>query len=211
MEEKKKFYKSWWFTLLLIVIYTVAIVLVTSLVTINITKEKTIETVTSQSKEENKTKGEKTKEQEKQLKEISLKEKITEKDWEVTIQETGFKQDIIPSNPNSYYTHYQVKDTNNTYFYVVIEAKNISALGLRADSVAKVKMKYDDKYEYTTFSTIEETGGGTFTYTNITNIDPLTTRKLYYLVEVPKTIAEDGKTMNTEITVNDNTYKLIIR
>ena len=149
---------------------------------------------------------------EKENKKVTLGETIKEKDWEVKIKETGFKQDIIPSNPNTYYTHYQVKDTNNTYFYLAVEAKNISSLGLRADGVAKVKVKYNDKYEYTAFSTIEESGGGTFTYTNITDISPLTTRTVYYLVELPQTIAQETDTqLKAEISINDNTYELKIR
>ena len=213
MEEKKKFYKKWWFILLSITIYTIAIVGITCLVTYNISNNKTIETGIDEIQEkERKNKEEKIETAKAEMKEIALKEKIKEKDWEITVNEMGFKQDINPSNPNSYYTHYQVKDTVNTYFYIVVDAKNISTLGLRADSVAKVKMKYDEQYEYDTFPVIEESGGGTFTYTNITTIDPLTTRKLYYLVEIPQSIEKDiDKAVNAEITVKDNTYKLKIR
>lgn len=143
---------------------------------------------------------------------VSMGETISEKDWEVTIKETGFKQDIVPKNPQSFYSHYQVEDTNNTYFYLIVEAKNISAISLRADKVGSVKMKYNNKYEYSTFATFEESGGKDFTYTNITSIKPLTTGTLYYLVQVPKTIADETDTpVCAEIKVNDNIYKLNIR
>ncbi len=207
---KEKIYKKWWFILLLILIYTILIIGVTYLMTVRMIDKKEVEVTNNQSIGQN---DDKDKEEViEQTKEVSVKEKIEEKDWEVTIKEAGFKQDIVPSKPDSFYTHYQVKDTDNTYFYLIIEAKNISSLGLRADTVAKVKMKYDNKYEYDTFSTIEENGGGTFTYTNITNIDPLTNRKLYYLVEVPKTIEkEKSKPITAEIIINENTYNLKIR
>lgn len=211
MEEKKKIYKNWWFILLGVVIYTALIISGTYFITSNIAQETFAETKNSDTQIGKVQTNENSKKEE-QFKEVTLNNTIQEKDWEVTIRETGFKQDIIPSNPNSYYTHYQVKDTNNTYFYIIADVKNISSIGLRADNVAKVKMKYDNKYEYTTYSTIEESGGGTFTYTNITNIDPLTTRKVYYLVEVPKTISEENETaVEAEITINDNTYLLKIR
>lgn len=214
MEDKKKFYQKWWFILLVIVIYTVLIITGTYFITSSIVQETFAEAKNSNTNDTiiGKMQTSENEEQTDQFKEVTLNSTIQEKDWEVIIRETGFKQDIIPSNPNSYYTHYQVKDTNNTYFYLVADVKNISSIGLRADNVAKVKMKYDNKYEYTTYSTIEESGGGTFTYTNITNIDPLTTRKVYYLVEVPKTIAEENETaVEAEITINDNTYLLKIR
>lgn len=216
MKDKKKIYQNWWFILLGIVIYTVLIIAGTYFITSNIVQETFAEAKNSNTNTNDtmigKVQKDESEGQTDQLKEATLNSTIQEKDWEVTIRETGFKQDIIPSNPNSYYTHYQVKDTNNTYFYIIADVKNISSIGLRADNVAKVKMKYDNKYEYSAFSTIEESGGGTFTYTNITNIDPLTTRKIYYLVEVPKTIGEENETaVEAEITINDNTYLLKIR
>lgn len=206
MEEKKKIYQKWWFILLIIIVYTIIIVLITASV-MNKTSIKTGANEIEDLITEGNHKIEKQK-----PKVVTLNDKIKEKDWEVTIKETGFKQDIVPSNPDSYYTHYQVKDTNNTYFYLVVEAKNISSLELRADKIAKVKVKYNDKYEYTTFSTIEESGGGTFTYTNITDIAPLTSRKVYYLVELPQTIAQETNTqIKAEININNNLYELIIR
>lgn len=217
MEEKKKIYQKWWSILLAILVYTAVIIAGTYFITSNIVQETFAEDKNDNTNTNNVAIGqvqanENNKAQEKMPKEVVLDNAIQEKDWEITIKEVGFKQDIIPSNPNSFYTHYQVKDTNNTYFYIILDAKNISTLGLRADSIAKIKMKYDNKYEYDTFSTIEESGGGTFSYTNITNIDPLTTRKIYYLVEVPKTIAEENETaVEAEITINNNTYLLKIR
>lgn len=211
MEEKKKIYQNWWFILLAVVIYTVLIICGTYFITSNILQETFTEAKNSDTQIGKVQTNENSKKEE-TFTEVTLNNTIQEQDWEVTIRETGFKQDIVPSNPNSFYTHYQVQDTNNTYFYIILDVKNISTLGLRADNVAKVKMKYDNKYEYDTFSAIEESGGGTFTYTNITNIAPLTIRKIYYLVEVPKTIAEENETaVETEITINNNTYLLKIR
>ncbi len=211
MEEKKKIYQNWWFILLAVVIYTVLIICGTYFITSNILQETFTEAKNSDTQIGKVQTNENSKKEE-TFTEVTLNNTIQEQDWEVTIRETGFKQDIVPSNPNSFYTHYQVQDTNNTYFYIILDVKNISTLGLRADNVAKVKMKYDNKYEYDTFSAIEESGGGTFTYTNITNIAPLTIRKIYYLVEVPKTIAEENETaVEAEITINNNTYLLKIR
>ena len=212
----KNLIKKWWFILIVVVIYTIIVAGITYFVVINKNKNNTINTVnnystnqtTLEEKKDNKEETENSEQENEKIKQIALNKKIKEKDWEIVVKETGFKQDITPSNPDSYYSHYQVKDTSNTYFYIVIDAKNISSLALRADTVAKVKMKYDDKYEYDTFSTIEESGGGD---TNITDIDPLTTRKVYYLVEVPKEISNNKeKSINAEITINNNMYNLKI-
>lgn len=53
---------------------------------------------------------------------------------------------------------------------VTISIKSLLESGKSADEFASVTIKYDGKYEYNTFSTIEENGGADFSYTNITSI-----------------------------------------
>ena len=78
-----------------------------------------------------------------------------------------------------------------------------------ADGVGSVKIKYADKYEYTSFSIIED--GGDFTYSNITNIDPLTVGKPHYLFDIPDEVANNEDSIVAYITIKGSTYELKIR
>ena len=56
------------------------------------------------------------------------------------------------------------------------------------------------------FSAIPDDTTG-FTYSNITNIKPLTSQKIYYLMEMPKNISDETNTpVEIHIKVNDTTY-----
>lgn len=125
---------------------------------------------------------------------INIGETIKGKDWEITISEAKFSQRVDPpEKSSSFYQYYQVEDTSNTYFCVILDCKNISNLELKADKVAKVSAKYNNQYNYSSFSTMPEKNLG-FTYTNITNIKPLTSNKIYYLAEMPNTISTETDT-----------------
>lgn len=124
-------------------------------------------------------------------------DKLSKKDLsEVTIKSIKFTDKVEPSNPSSYYTYYEVKDTSNTYLALKINVKNLKGDSLDADKVMNAKLIYNDKYTYDCFSTIEK--DGTFTYTNITSIDPLKKSVIYYLFEVPKEV-KDG---DVELQIN---------
>lgn len=142
---------------------------------------------------------------------VQLEETMQGKDWEVKISEVKFGQRINPPAQNTFYNYYQVEDTNNTYLCVVLDCKNISSLELRADKVATVKAKYNNNYTYSSFSAIEDGTLG-FTYTNITNIDPLTSKKVYYLAEMPKTVEDETDTpVEVELKIDNNLYYYKVR
>lgn len=142
---------------------------------------------------------------------INIGENVQSKDWEIKITEVKFGQRINPPTQPMFYSYYQVKDTSNTYLCVVLECKNISTLELGADTVAIVKAKYKDQYTYSSFSAIEDRTLG-FTYTNIRNIDPLTSKKVYYLAEMPKMIEDEQDTpVEIEIKINNDIYYYKVR
>ena len=137
---------------------------------------------------------------------LNLNESVTEKDWEFSIENVYFGQRINPPTQPAYYTYYQVKDTNNTYLCIILNAKNISNVGLSAEDVANVKVKYNNNYNYPSFSVSPDTNLG-FTYSNITEIKALTSSKVYYLVEMPNSVSTETDTpIEIEITVNNNKY-----
>ena len=137
---------------------------------------------------------------------ISKDDVIKGKDVEINIENVQFSQDVEPPVKNTFYTHYQVDDSSNTYLYLVLNCKNISTIDLKASSVANVIAKYNNAYTYNSFSTIPDNVTG-FTYSNITNIKPLTSQQIYYLAEMPKSIEDETDTpLEVQIKVDDKTY-----
>lgn len=137
---------------------------------------------------------------------IAMGDIVTEKDWEFSIEDTYFGQRINPPTQPSFYNYYQVDDTNNTYLCIVLNAKNISTVELKADDFANVKVKYNNNYTYSSFSVSPDKNLG-FTYSNITSIKPLTSDKVYFLVEMPNSVSTETDTpISIEIKVNNTTY-----
>ena len=138
--------------------------------------------------------------------EIKIGEVITGKDWEFSVKDVTFGQRINPPDASGFYTYYQVDNTDNTYLCIVLNVKNLSELDLRASKFATLKVKYNNQYTYTSFSAIPDKTTG-FTYTNITNIKPLTSDTIYFLSEMPKNISNEKDTnIQIEIKSEDKTY-----
>ena len=130
---------------------------------------------------------------------------------EFTVNYADLKKEVLPPNPDSFYTYYEEKD-GMTYLDVAISTKNLRTTARRADDFGSVKAICGEGYEYNGFSILEESGGGNFTYTNITNIDPLQTSAIHYLISIPNELADDAATPITlEITMLDNDYTLAVR
>ncbi|OEC01369.1 hypothetical protein GY31_13860 [Lysinibacillus sphaericus] len=130
---------------------------------------------------------------------------------EITVNSNNFGQVINPPNPGDFYTYYENKEPDQVFLNTVITVKSLQTSGKSASDFVNVKIIYDNKYEYTTFSTLEEDGGANFTYTNITNIEPLQSGVLHFLASVPSNIENDGKPLKAVISVKGNTYEHIIR
>ena len=136
---------------------------------------------------------------------IKLGETITTKDWEITIDSAQFSQKVEGPQQSGYLRSYhQVDDPDNTYLYVVLNCKNISALDIDSDKVANVNVKYKDFYQYSSFSTTLDGLLGS------TSIKPLTSEKIYYLSEMPKSI-EDDTDSPIEIYINVNSETFIYK
>lgn len=130
---------------------------------------------------------------------------------EITINNNVFGKQISPPNPSSMYTYYKNEEEGEVYLDTSISVKSLLTTGQSSDEFVDVKIIYDEKYEYKTFSTIEDRGGEDFTYTNITSIEPLKTGTLHFLASVPEQVEKDGKPLKAIITVKGQTYEQIIR
>lgn len=143
---------------------------------------------------------------------IKKGETVTIQDFaDITVTGNKISKKIEPSKPGDFHTLYKSKETDSTFFALIIKAKNLGTEGIKADKIAEVNLKFDNKYDYDTFSTIEERGGEDFTYTNITSVDPLKTGTLYYLSEIPNEVAKSDKPLKAEIKIQDKVYEYTIR
>ncbi len=77
---------------------------------------------------------------------------------EITLKSNNLGQIINPPNPGDFYTYYENKEPNQVFLDTVITVKSLQTSGKEASDFVSVKIIYDDKYEYTTFSTLEENG-----------------------------------------------------
>ncbi|AFS79207.1 hypothetical protein Curi_c22040 [Gottschalkia acidurici 9a] len=130
---------------------------------------------------------------------------------EFVINDIKFGKTINPPNPASFYTYYEAKEPNTTYLDTVINIKSLLTSGRSADEFMSVEVIYNDKYKYSTFSTIEEDNGGSFTYTNITSIEPLKNGTLHFLAEVPDEVEQSNGKLALKINVNNQEYQCNIR
>jgi hypothetical protein len=128
-----------------------------------------------------------------------------------TITRAYFSKQVKPSKASGYYSFYDSKDPNNTFFDTIVSIKNLQTSDLTADNVGSVTIIYNEIYKYKTFATIEENGGSNFTYADITSIAPLTTATIHYLAEVPAELENSNSPIAIIFTVNGIDYKIIFR
>lgn len=107
------------------------------------------------------------------------------------ILSTKYTADVLPPNVSGFYTHYPVDDpSNNVFFVVYCDLTNDSSSAIRSDDMISIKAIFDGKYEYTANMALEKKDGSGFDYSNITNINPLETRKAVFMFEVPKKVQD---------------------
>ncbi len=151
---------------------------------------------------------EKTDPKEIKIKSIKKGEVVTIEDYcEFVIDDIKFAKEIIPPNPSEFYTYYEIKEPDTIFLDTVITIKSLLESGRFANEFASVKAIYDNKYEYETFSTAEESGGSNFTYTNIVSIEPLKKKTLHFLAEVPDEVASMDRPVSVLIVVDGKEFK----
>lgn len=130
---------------------------------------------------------------------------------EFTVNYAELKKEVLPPNPASFYSYYSEED-GSTYLDISVSIKNTRTTARVADDFGSIKIICGDGYEYSTFSTIEDNNGGDFTYTNITNIDPLATGVIHYIGSIPNELADDTSSpIILEISILDNNYTMKVR
>ena len=116
-----------------------------------------------------------------------------------------FTTDLLPSNTSGYYNHYPVDNAANTYLVVRFDITNNQTSARDCEEFVNVTATFMDKYTYTGFVVVEDTDGKGFS--SYEDIDPLSTRKLYCLIEVPKTVAESNYELTISFAGEEYSYK----
>lgn len=131
---------------------------------------------------------------------------------EFTVNYADLKKEVLPPNPASYYTYYPEED-GMTYLDVAVSVKNLRTTDRLADEFLSATAICGDGYEYNGFSIIEDDNGGTFTYTNITNVAPLETAVIHYLISIPNELADDTSAgITLDLTMLDSyEYTISVR
>lgn len=122
---------------------------------------------------------------------------------DTTIEETNYANfrfdsvfytdDLKPSNTDSVYTHYEIDSPDSTYLVVQYDITNLQNNGKLQDSFVGVTAVYRNKYTYTGFTVVEDEDGAGFS--SYDDIEPLSTRRLYCLIKVPKSVTADEVTL----------------
>ena len=130
--------------------------------------------------------------------------------YEFNVDFSQITKKVMPPKPAEYY-HYYDADEGKEYVDLCIAYKNLSTDVVMADDALSGKIQYAGKYDYNGFSIIEEKNRGSFTYSNITEIAPLTEEYVHLLFEIPEEAATSTEPIVASIVVGENTYKYNIR
>ena len=147
--------------------------------------------------------------------EVKMMDKIVVQDYiEFTIQSDNFGKIINPTDSGPTITPNYTFNGNKGEIYldILVTARNISTTELsEADNFMDIKIIYDNKEEFNSFTKFEKVGESKFTSLNNSIIKPLQTRVVHFLISVPASIERDGKPLKAVITANGEKYEYVIR
>lgn len=119
-------------------------------------------------------------------------------------------KDVIPPAPGSYYTHYEA-DEGKAYVDIIIAYKNLETTSINAEKVAVGSLVYSGQYVYEGFSIIEKDSRSSFTYSNITDIAPLTAEYIHLLFAVPEVIMGSENAIEATLNIAGEAYSIMVR
>lgn len=137
---------------------------------------------------------------------IALGDLIGNEDYAtVKFSKVEYTKKLLPSNTSDWYSYHEVDNNDNSFLAVKFEITNYLGNSKEADTFVSVKAKYMDKYTYTGFMVVEDTDQQGFS--SYEDIDPLTTRTAYYLIEVPDTVLEKNFELTIAFNAEEYSYK----
>lgn len=130
--------------------------------------------------------------------------------FDFTINSVELSYRVEPKNPPDYYSYYEAKN-NEVYIYINASVTNKSKNSIDCDEIYSVTADYDNGYTYRGFN-IADDDDGDFTYASITDISPLQTRGVHYLISCPDIINKTSAPLFLTINMRSGEqYKYIIR
>ena len=142
-------------------------------------------------------------------KEIVIGETIITDTKEVTINSISFEKTILPKNTNGYYNYYEAEE-GKVYIYINSNIKNLKKEAVNADELLSVQVDYNKGFKYAGFSIVDDSRRG-FTYSNITQINPLDTLGVHFLVDCPIEVEESNNPVIVNLDIDNTLYTYKIR
>lgn len=140
---------------------------------------------------------------------IILGETISTEYADYTFTNVALSYDVRPTNADGFHIYYS-PDAGNVYIDVTVQVKNNEKRTIGCDTVLNMSADYNNGYTYKGFTIVEDKNLG-FTYSNISNIDPLETKALRYLIQCPKEVEETDNPLFLTTTLGGTKYTYTIR
>ena len=103
---------------------------------------------------------------------------------EYTLVHGYVTNDVVPPRITGVYTHYEAP-AGSEYLVLVTDVTNQGQSAVRADELLSASVNVGG-IDYAGFSIVEEDEGEGLGYSNITDVAPLQTMRLYFLFEIPE-------------------------
>ena len=107
---------------------------------------------------------------------------------------------VVPPRVTGVHTYYEAP-AGSTYLVMVTDVQNLGGQSARADTLLSASLEAAGS-QYPGFSIVEEDGGETFGYANITDVGALQSVRLYFLFEVPE--GTDTTDLTVTFTAGDD-------
>ena len=124
-------------------------------------------------------------------------------DFEIKMKNMEFSTKIIPADPGTFFSTFEVDDPDNTYFHAVFEVKNLRNVKETAADIMAVSLLYDNKTAYMCSAAVERNGD--FSLSSDAEVIPLSTETIHYIAEVPKNLTSSNKSIGTQIIIDEHT------
>ncbi|MCR5829356.1 MAG: hypothetical protein K6F93_03290 [Lachnospiraceae bacterium] len=142
--------------------------------------------------------------------EIKRKEVVTTPNSEFNITYATVTEDVLPSNPGDYYSHYEA-EPGKLIVDLGLYYKNTSTSKIKAAEIGRSTLVVADRYEYAGFTVAETSEGADFADADSTEILPLETCTLHHMFMVPEDIKATNDPVFICFTVDATEYKYIMR
>ena len=113
-----------------------------------------------------------------------FRELIEEDLAEFKVEQIDYTNIIEPPNTSGFYTYYETKSDDVIYFHAIMSIRNISTSNLDLEKSTSFNVTINNT-EYTLSPLVESPDGSKLSSSWFDPIEPLTTRRVHYMGEVP--------------------------